>query len=268
MSWTGGTASIGATRRIRTFSIGVWMLGSIVLAIFTSSALIGYVFVAEYGTNEDPPWRVAEPTQAVSTDGGSTWSATGDAVLRMPDEITSDGPVMVTLKSLDDQFLRLFHSRSTDDPAIDWPDMVGFLDSSVSPQTVIVGGEDSVLWVQANGNWSLSLTPLEAREIVDTVSGSGDEYLVYRGDSLSASASHLGTGVFSVDIYGDFGVDYAIIENDRVDQRFSWDTSSAIVLHVRSTAGDGAWSITIDGAETPAGATPSGDPQTAEPEDW
>ncbi|MCU1404548.1 MAG: hypothetical protein JWQ43_851, partial [Glaciihabitans sp.] len=105
----------------------------------------------------------------------------------------------------------------------------------------------------------------EFTEITDGfASGSGNGYLVYRGDAVSARFVHRGDGIFFVTIQTVGGQsDRPIIESGEIDLRESWDPTSAVYFSIESDDERGAWTVDIDelAGDAPTDSPSPGDVQ-------
>ena len=95
-------------------------------------------------------------------------------------------------------------------------------------------------------------------------SGTGNAYLIYTGNAVSARFIHVGDGIFFVTIYTAFTQDSPIIESGDIDERISWEPDAYVVIEIE--ASDGAWSIDIDrlAQSTPTPPTPTPTPTPTE----
>ncbi|WEO77191.1 hypothetical protein BJQ94_17840 [Cryobacterium sp. SO2] len=263
------TVSSTARRRIRAFSVWVWVLGGLVLGV---GALNTYADVGvgdggfallDAGAN---PWDIDEPPVFEAV--GSTYSGEGSGLIRIPLEEHSQEPYLVHFVS--DGYVDIFVTRAEDlgRPADDrgYPDSVAYLYSPGDEALVLPAEADLELWVRSDDPWEFTLQKADVAEITDGfASGTDNNILVYRGDAVSARFVHKGDGVFFVTIQTTGGdSDQPIIESGDVDQRQSWDPTDAVYFTIEADDGRGAWSIDIDELATEAPAEP--DPDTASPE--
>lgn len=269
------TASSGARQRIRSFSAVVWVVGALILAGIAYNTYLnvgigdngfGILGEAEY------PWREADPTVFEDRDG-DTWSGTGNGVIRIPLEEHQQDPYIASLGpgSTEDDRIVLSASNVDDanDPDADreWPDLISYIrmDDRVP---VLPGNGVLELWVEADGDWSLTLEKTEVEEITDgIVGGKGDAFLVYRGDAVSARFQHKGDGLFYVTIQTAGGEsDRPIIESGDVNERLSWQPADGgVYFTIESDAENGAWTIDIDELATDAPVEPTPDPTSPDP---
>jgi hypothetical protein len=256
--------SSAARRRIRTFSVWLWVWGAIVLFI---GALNTY---ADVGLGDDGlaiigddvnPWEVEEPLVLEPT--GTTYSGDGSGVIRIPLEEHNQDAYAVTM--LTDGYVDLYMTPAADidQPAAErhYPDNVAYLYSRDDVALVLPEEVDLELWVRSDEPWEFTIDRAEFTEITNGfASGTGNGTLVYRGDAVSARFLHKGDGIFFVTIQTVGGEsDRPIIESGAIDQRESWDPTSAVYFTIESEEDRGAWSIDIDelAANTPAAPTES-----------
>jgi hypothetical protein len=270
-------ASSGARGRIRSFSVVAWIVGAALMAgvafnTYTDVGIgdegLGFLGDADY------PWQQAEPTLFESTDG-DTWSGTGNGVIRIPLADHQQDPHVARLGDRGDNYrsVALFVSdvEDLDDPANDrsWPRTVGYL--RTDEEVLVLPGDGMLeLWIEGQGDWTLTLEKTEVDEVADGFAGGkGNAFLVYRGDAVSARFVHRGDGLFYVTIHPLGGeVDQPIIESGSVDERVVWDPTDAVYFSIESDDERGAWSIDIDELATDAPAppeTPPADPAPTDP---
>jgi hypothetical protein len=240
-----------ATRRIGIANGVLWILATIVLVVVGATTAYQFV-VTPYtggGLFVDPyayPWEDDEPVVAEEADP-NVWSAVGPAVIRLPADrfLQPRRGSIVAGEEMD-----LYRTNPADADVAPgqrpWPDAIAYLYGDRETYVVPSGG-DLELWVMANGPWELRLEPLSVAEVTDVYSGQGDGVVMYRGDAVSAQLSHVGEGVFFVDIYTAFANDTgAIIEVGPVDQRVTWGIDSWVVFAIESDADRGVWTIDIE----------------------
>jgi hypothetical protein len=200
-----------------------------------------------YGTT-DPygyPWEAANPLEAEQVDD-ELWSAAGSAVIHIPAADFQE-PRRASIDAGADLDLYLTNPRDAEifPGERPWPDNVAYLYGD-SDELLVPTGEDVELWVRADGPWQLRLEPIAVVEVTDFYTGRGNGVVVYRGDAVSARLTHVGEGVFFVDVSTAFENDTPIIESGDVDQRVSWAIDSWVVFEIESDADRGAWTIDIE----------------------
>lgn len=260
MTYAPPPASGLATRRIGLANGLLWILATLVLVVVGATTAYQFV-VMPYQPGgaiyeADPygyPWEADEPVEAQDV-GANLWSADGSAVIRIPAADFQE-PRRASIDAGADLDLYLTNPRDTEifPDERPWPDNVGYLYGD-SEQLLVPTGADVELWVRADGPWQLLLEPVDVVEVTDFYSGKGNGLVMYRGDAVSARLSHIGEGVFFVDVYTAFENDTPIIQSGDYEQRVSWAVDSWVVFEIESDADRGAWTIDI---EELAGSTPS-----------
>lgn len=250
-----------ARRRIRSFSVWVWALGAVVLffgALNTYSDLgIGQDGLAliDDGVN---PWDVEDPP--VFEPDGTTYSGQGSGLIRIPIEDHDQGPYLVSLVAGDYVDLYMTEADDLGRPIDDrgYPTNVDTLYDPEDEILLLPPDADLELWVNTEDPWEFTLQKAQVTEITDGfASGTGNDFLVYRGDAVSARFLHKGEGIFylTVQTLGQ-EADQTLIEYGDVDERQSWDPTEAVYFSIESDAGRGAWSVDIDELATDAPPTP------------
>lgn len=267
------TASSTARGRIRQFSVWIWVAGALVLSGVAYNTYID-VGIGDDGFgilgDADYPWEQAEPT--VFTAENDIYSGTGSGVIRIPLDEHRQDPYVAQLSGRGDNYrsisLSVTEVDDLGDPADDrsWPRNAGYLREE---EDVLVLPDDGLLelWVEGEGDWTITLKKTEVDEIVDGIAGGkGNAFLVYRGDAVSARFSHRGDGLFYVTIQPVGGEpDQPIIESGSVDERVAWDPTDTVYFSIESDTERGAWSIDIDELATDAPAPPTPEPTSPEP---
>jgi hypothetical protein len=263
--------STGARRRIRTFSVWIWVWGAIVLFI---GALNTY---ADVGLGDDGlaiigddtnPWDVEEPP--VFEPVGTTYSGDGSGVIRIPLEDHNQDAYTVTLVTGEYVDIYVTPAADLDQPANDrrYPDNIAYVYDPGDQALILPEDADLEIWVRTDAPWEFTIEPAEFTEITDGyASGKGNDYLVYRGDAVSARFMHRGDGIFFVTLQTVGGQsDRPIIESGDIDLRESWDPTSAVYISIESEEDRGAWSVDIDelAVDTPT-ASPTDAPADLQP---
>jgi hypothetical protein len=257
-----------ARRRIRTFSVWIWVWGALVLFV---GALNAY---SDIGIDEDgfgllsdneAPWEMDDPP--VIEASGNRYSDDGSGVIRIPLEEHDQAPyqAILTFDNNVDLFVTSPEDLALPEAQRGRPDNIAYLHRQGDTVLVVPGDGDLELWVRGNGSWGITLQKAALREMTDGyASDTSDVFLVYRGDAVSARFIHKGAGIFVVTIQTLGGEsDQPIIESEEVDQRLSWDPTDAVYFTVEADDGRGVWSIDIDELATDARSAP--DPAIASP---
>jgi hypothetical protein len=254
-----------ARRGIRTFSVWVWVWGTLVLVVgalntYSNIGLDedGFGFI----TNNEAPWEIDGPH--VIEANGNRYSDDQSGVIRIPRQEHNQAPyqVVLTVDNDVDLFVTSAEDLALPEAERGRPDTIASLHRQGDTALVVPGERDLELWVRGTGIWEITLQEAALREITTGfASDTANTFLVYRGDALSARFIHKGAGTFVVTIQTPGGVfDQPIIDSGEVDQRLSWDPTDAVYFTVATDAGSGAWSIDIDepapAAPTPAPLTP------------
>lgn len=262
MSMNRPNVSSSARGRIRSFSTWVWVWGSIVLCIgaFTTYSDIG-IGDNGFGSISDTanPWEVADP--AVFEPDGDTYSGERNGLIRIPADEHNMDPYVLRLVVGEYTDIFVTDVEDLDEPDNDrsYPTNVGYLYDVDDELLVLPPDGDLELWVRSDGPWEFTLAKEDVTEITDGyVSGKGNGFFVYRGEAVSARFIHQGDGLFFVTVQmpGERS-DQPIIETGDVNQRLSWDPTSAVYFSIESDDDRGAWSVDIDELATDA---PAGDP--------
>ncbi|MFC5931081.1 hypothetical protein D6T64_13810 [Cryobacterium melibiosiphilum] len=262
------SVSSSARSRIRSFSVWVWIAGAAALAVGALNTFAdvglgedGFAMIAD---NENP-WEVANPP--VFEPDGVSYAGEGSGLIRIPRLDHDQAPYAVQLIAGDYLDLYMTEAADLDRPADDrgYPTSLGYLYDSDDDVLVLPPDADLELWVRTDAPWSFTLQKAEVVEMTDGfASGTGNDFLVYRGDAVSARFVHKGEGIFYVTVQtrGERR-DQPIIESGEVDQRLSWDPTDAVYISIEADDDRGAWSVDIDelAPENPdAAASPRGTP--------
>ncbi len=274
MSLSDVTVSSSARRRIRSFSVALWVFGSVLLFVSALNTFEniglgddGFAVIGE----DEYPWDAENPP--VFEADGNVYSGDGSGLIRIPLEDHNGQPLAVLLE--DGEYVDLFVTRpeDLDQPADDryYPDNIAYMYEPGDEAFVLPAEADLELWVRAEGEWSFTLAPADVREITDGyASGKGDELLIYRGDAVSARFEHAGAGVFFVTIQTPGSdPDQPIIESGEVSERLSWDPADAVFFTIESDAERGVWTVDIDelASDSPDQTPPPSDTATPPPAD-
>ncbi|MFU8946487.1 hypothetical protein ACLRGF_07105 [Mycetocola zhadangensis] len=270
MSRTDLPVSSTARRRIRSFSIWVWIWGAIVLFVGALNTYadvgIGDDGFALIGDGENP-WDVENPP--LFEPDGNVYSGERSGVIRIPLEEHNQVPYVAHLDTGEYVDLYMTPAEDLDQPANDryYPDNVGDLYEQGDDAFVIPPDGDLELWIRTDAPWQLTLTEADVDEITDGfASGTDNALLVYRGDALSARFVHKGDGIFFVTLQAAGArSERPIIESGEVNERISWDQTDALYITIEADDGRGVWSIDIDELATDAPATPDPEPTSPEP---
>ena len=238
-----------ATRQIGVANAVLWILGSILLVIVGATAAYSFVVApytggAFYGGGQNP-WEVDEPL--VATEAGGVWSAEASGVIRIPAAEFTDALSLTIVAGGELVFYRTDPSlgiTSTDDYF--YPEYLGYtgLDDT---RVIVPTGGDLELWVEAGQAWQLLMTPLDATIMGDEgANGTGNAYLIYTGDAVSARFIYAGDGIFFVSVYTAYTEDTPIITTGDTNERLSWEPDSYVVFEIEADVGEGAWVIDID----------------------
>ncbi|MBG6238540.1 hypothetical protein IWX78_001512 [Mycetocola sp. CAN_C7] len=250
------TVSAVARRRIRSFSATAWIAGALVMAG------VGYNTYVAVGFGENGfalmgdarnPWQQENPT-VFEPQGDDEWAGEGSGVIRIPQAEHGQDPYTVSLTQ--GEYVDVFVTRVEDlsAPADErWPDNIGYLDEVGDEVLILPGDGDLELWVRTDQAWEFTLAQTPVDEITDVSSGKGDAFLVYRGDAVSARLIHKGDGIFFVTVQPVGGEsDQPVIETGEVDQRTSWNPTTAVYFSIESDEERGAWTVDIDELATDA----------------
>ena len=259
MSMRDVSVSGTARGRIRSFSVWIWVWGALVLFVGALNTYadvgIGDEGLAILGDGENP-WNVEDPP--VFEPVGTTYSGEGSGLIEIPLEDHNQGPYTVTLVT--GEYLTLYMTDVDDlgrpDDDRGYPTNVGYLYDTEDEMLLLPPDADLELWVNTDEPWEFTLERAEVAEITDGFAGGeGNDFLVYRGDAVSARFVHKGEGIFYVTIQTVGGrSDQPIIESGDVDQRQSWDPTDAVYISIEADDGRGAWSVDIDELATDAPA--------------
>jgi hypothetical protein len=247
MTFAPPEVSRAATRRIGAANAVLWVVGSIILAIVGATAAYAFVIVpyggGGYLGGAYYPWEADQPI--VATQNGDVWSADAAGVIRIPAAEFTEAHEAEPVGAGE---LELYRTNPAEGMAYTddyfWPWIIGHVVEGY-PQVIVPSGDDLELWVGAEGPWQLRLTPIDADVMTDEgASGRANAYLIYRGDAVSATFTHVGDGTFFVSISTAFTQDTPIIEVGDFSQRVSWEPDTFVVLEIESSGG--AWTIDID----------------------
>jgi len=102
------------------------------------------------------------------------------------------------------------------------------------------GEEVAALEISAAGEWAVQLKPIEtAREMTDTISGTGDDVFVYRGDTAIAHVTHDGESNFALIGHPDAGL--LINEIGPYDGTVRFEGED-----IYEVTADGNWTVAIE----------------------
>lgn len=250
MSMRDVAVSSGARRRIRSFSVWVWVWGAIVLFIGALNTYTGVGFgndgFAMLG--DENPWEVEDPP--LFEPDGDTYAGEGSGLIRIPLDEHNQEPYTASL--LAGEYVDLFVTSAEDlgqpDDDRAYPSRIGDLYDVGSEAFVVPMEGDLELWIRTDGEWEITLAKSDVVEIENGfASGKGNALLVYRGDAVSARFVHKGDGIFFVTLQTSNGeTDRPIIESGDVNERISWDPSTTVFVTIEADDGRGVWSIDID----------------------
>lgn len=258
--------------RIRRFSIAVWVLGTVVVAVIALVVLpqiavnpqTGDVYVGTDPDDDYWPWLEEDPQEYEIVDGVLEGTAEG-GYLRL--DADSEMLMLSNTEGVGEaDWVRLYQQQGTgfDVEAEPWlsPDYIGSLYAGAEI-LVLPGDEDGLLWFGASlTDWTATVTNPEVVPMGETATGQGNAVLMYEGEALSGRFRHTGTGLFLVAAVTVGDWQSLVNDVDDVDVRASWPPSDRVVFQIESDTGDGTWSIELD---TPAGSTPPASTPAATP---
>ncbi len=226
---------------IRTYSALLWVVGAIVIgAIATTTVVSALSGPPRWLT--DFPWERENPT--IATQNGSTWSAPGNAMIVLPDELTTGSAIEVRRTSGQGELLFLGQSPSAEAARDELPQSLGILDA-VNTDTATFASPGTVLWVRTDGPWTLVIEPLQAETVDSAVSGTGTRYLRYDGPSNTAGFRHEGDGTITVEVLTAAEREAPVISLGVIDQQLTWSSSPEVVFHIIAEPG-AVWSHSVD----------------------
>jgi hypothetical protein len=159
-----------ARRRIRTFSVWIWVWGALVL-------FVGAQYLALPEAQRGRPDNIRIPLEEHD-------QAPYQAIL------TFDNDVDLFVTSPEDLALPEAQRGR--------PDNIAYLHRQGDTILVVPGDSDLELWVRGNGSWEITLQKAALREMMDGyASDTSNVFLVYRGDAVSARFIHKGAGTSS-----------------------------------------------------------------------
>ncbi|MCU1407177.1 MAG: hypothetical protein JWQ43_3480, partial [Glaciihabitans sp.] len=170
MSMRAVSVSSAARRRIRTFSIWLWVWGAVVLSIGAFGTFTNVGFggngLGIIGANGNP-WDDADPT--VFEPVGTTYSGDGSGVIRIPLEEHNQDAYAVTLVTGDYVDLYVTPASDINQPATDrgYPDTIAYIYGPDDIALVLPEEADLELWVRSDDAWEFTLEKAEFTEITD-----------------------------------------------------------------------------------------------------
>lgn len=239
--------------RIRSFSRIVWTVGSIVITIvavlvfpriYLGPAGDLYVEGGGIGYERTLPWLEDDPVELEIVDGRIRGDRDGGV---LPLASSSD-PLVLRGLGTDDIGVGVRQSVDAGDAAdTDLPASIGWLYSADDEVFLLPGRADGLVWFSSEDPaWEVTVDPVRTQPITDSVSGTGDAVLAYRGDALSARFVHEGAGIFRVTIAAPGETTLAVNEVDDVSERASWREPGVVLFLIEAAGGDGEWTVTTD----------------------
>ena len=187
---------------------------------------------------------VAISTPAIAAQNGSTWSAPGNAMIVLPDALTTGSAIEVRRTSGQGELLFLGQSPSAEAAREELPQSLGILDA-VNTDTATFAAPGTVLWVRTDGPWTLVIEPLRAETVDSAVSGTGTRYVRYDGPSNTAEFRHEGDGTITVEVLTAAEREAPVISLGVIDQQLTWASSAEVVFHIIAEPG-AVWSLSVD----------------------
>ena len=181
-----------------------------------------------------------EPIREVPAD--IVYSGVGDSVI--PIELP-DGPGQVAVATLTHAGSSNFAIFTLDDNLAQQGLIVNTIGAYQG--TVLFnagfGGDASSLEISADGNWTVTMkSVLSLREFSgNSVTGVGDDVVLYFGDAGPATISHDGSSNFAVWLYGDT-TELAVNEIGPYNGTVRWIAGPTVV----AVSADGNWSVTVN----------------------
>jgi hypothetical protein len=203
-------------------------------------------------TTTQPPATAGQPTSTPETSAAApgTAAATSPAAAApQPVKYSGRGDKILSIKKPGSSgigFAKFTHSGSAN--FVVWT--VGSNELLVNAigkysGTVLFDAQDGAdtnrLKIQADGAWTLTLLPIESvRKFQGTITGKGDDVVLYLGSGGVATISHRGQANFIVRTWGQSGPDLLVNEIGNYDgeQLFT----EACIVEINA---DGAWSMTV-----------------------
>lgn len=236
-----------ASRRLRVFSASLWVVGAVVIGAVATASVVSF-FSYRQGSPADRPWQQTAPL--IATQDGSTWSASGSAMIPLPDDLTTGEPLLVSYASSEDEVVFVYQSPTATVSATETPQYLALLDDTLEVDTATFASPGSVLWVQTNGPWAITIDPLDAENIGAGTSGAGTRYLSYTGSQTTAEFRHEGDGVVTVEVLTPTTREAPIIELGPLREGLAWTASAEVVFHVIAEHG-ALWTLSLEGEATP-----------------
>lgn len=232
---SGGVAVVGrvAGRRVQRFSLVAWSVGLVVIVAIASTTTLR--LAEEWNVAQDSPWLYDAPRAAVSSDGGTRWTADGAAYI----DLTADGPVEV---AMDGQHFTAALALQSGDGT---PHVVGFV-GNTSPRSIVTSVPGARLWVQTGEAWRLAVRDLDVVETTADLDGTGDADVVYRGDAVAASI--VGSSSTTAELLTPATEPEPLLDDaDRL--RAEWAPAPYVLLRIRSGEADAAWSVRFESTD-------------------
>lgn len=261
--------SAAARLRLGSFSVGVWVVGLVLIVIIGAATLTQLPYEMNGRRNDAyryEPWL--NPSPSVATDeGGGVYSGRDGDVIRLSGV---DPAQPLVLRRLD--HTSVFdvvvtgpdgpRTRATTPPRFaDW-------DYGTMEMYVVAPGVDAEIWVDAPSDetWRMSVAPASLPVESGVVSGAGPRSFVIEGGAPTARVSGRGSSYVSVTVVTTSGSDMVLGEAGRFDRSIAW-ADSPVTVFVVDTGKDGAWSIDL-GPPAPAASastSPTPAPSASDP---
>lgn len=180
-----------------------------------------------------------EPEPEVPAD--IVYTGTGDSILAIE---LPDGPGQFAVATLTHDGSSNFAIFSLDDNLVQQDLIVNTIGAYQG--TVLFnagfGGDPSSLEISADGNWTVTMkSVLSVRQFAgNSVTGVGDDVVLYFGEAGPAAISHDGSSNFAVWLYGD-STELVVNEIGAYTGTVRWIAGPSLV----AVSADGNWSVTV-----------------------
>jgi hypothetical protein len=192
-------------------------------------------------TTSAPTTRTSTPTPTAAPVRPVTYKGRGNKVLTI--KKPEQGPVLITttVRGPDDNFTIYALDADLNEGDLLVNTIGSYTGTSILDK--FEGDETRRLKIQGSGSWTVTLKPLAAaRSMTTSVSGKGDDVILYRGPSGVATVTNRGPeDNFTVYFYGSDGED--LLVNDIGN--FSGETTIKEGPGFLEVDGGGSWSIKV-----------------------
>ncbi len=235
---------LGAVALVVAIIVSVVFIASLAASVpISSSSKSSDTIVPETKTNEAPAQKT-EPTQAAEAPvpADVAYSGTGDSVVKIAIPDGADSPGVATITHTGQHNFAVWGLNDSMAKQGLLVNEIGAYTGTVLFNSGMSTGVTS-LAITADGAWTVTLHSLKSlREFTgNSVAGTGDDVVVYRGKAGAATISHAGQHNFAVWFYGS-QTDLLVNEIGAYNGTVAWSSGPAVI----AVTADGNWNIAVN----------------------